>query len=230
MIKKLTLPILLTGFILLTSIPAARAADGGRIGVVLLDYTLDTTNVELGYTLTLYAQVTNYDTVTFRGLINFGLHNNHENLTSNDVFKKPPYSGDTIILGPGETVPAIFSVNVSPQYFAPGPDVVVVWPICSQPIQDSIIISLRVVDPSAISGPGGSSFSYAVLGDRILLKSLNVQTIFKQVRIYNTIGQLMLENHSDFITEVPLPELAQGIYLCEFTDARGRRTTFRFYH
>src|ERR1700722_9395046 len=127
MIKKLTLPILLTGFIILSSIPLARAADKG-IGVVLLDYTLDTTNqVDLGYTITIYAQVTNYDTVPFSGSINFGLHNNQQNLSTDNIFKKPPYSGDIISLGPGETVPAIFSVNVSPLYFAPGPDVVVVW-------------------------------------------------------------------------------------------------------
>ncbi len=229
MTAKQTLKIV---FFLLLLLPAALAtnAAGNGLGVTLVNYTLDTVNndVSLGYTITINAEVTNFDSLPFMGVINFGLHNNTEILSNTGLFDKPPYSGDTVSLGGHETVPAIFSVTINQPYFKPGPDVVVVWPICSQLISDSIIIPINVVDPSGISNEKEIPFSYAVVNNNILIKTTDAKINFKQVRIYNDLGQKLLEITSDFITDIPLPQLPLGIYFCQLSTADGRNAAVKF--
>ena len=206
----------------------SRAAGNG-VGVALVSYTLDTINqVDLGYTLTIYAEVTNFDSIPFNGVINFGLHNNEQVLSTTGIFSKPPYSGDSISLGGGETVPAIFSVNIDHPYFRPGPDVVVVWPISSQHIADSILIHLNILDPNGIKDEKEIPFSYAVVNNAILLRSLDSKTNFQQVRIYNALGQQLSSTASNFISNIPLPIMPSGIYFCELITADGRKATIRF--
>ena len=223
-----TIKIFICSVFLLTAGISLRAADNG-VGVALISYTLDSVNqVNLGYTLTIYAEVTNFDSLPFNGVINFGLHNNEQALTSSGIFNEPPYSGDTISLGGHETVPAVFSVNINTPYFRPGPDVVVVWPICSQPIADSILIHLDIIDPNGVKDEREIPLTYAVVNNTILLKSLDSKINFQQVRIYNTIGQKLCETQSAFISSVPLPALPRGIYFCELITSDGRRTTIKF--
>jgi hypothetical protein len=223
-----TFKIFLCSFLLLAAGVTLNAADNG-IGVTLVSYTLDTVNqVDLGYNLTIYAEVTNYDSLPFNGLINFGLHNNEDTLSNSNIFSKPPYSGDIVSLGGGTTVPAIFVVNISTPYFRPGPDVVVVWPICNQPAADSIIIHLEILDPNGINEQNEIPLTYAVVNNTILLKTTDLKINFKQVRIYNDIGQRLSEIESDFITSVPIPALSKGIYFCELLTSDGRRTTIKF--
>jgi hypothetical protein len=222
-----TFKIFICSLFLLTAGTTVRAGSG--VGVVLVSYTVDTVNqVDLGYTLNIYADITNYDSVPFNGLINFGLRNNEQVLTSTGIFSQPPYSGDNISLAAGETVPAIFSVNINHPYFRPGPDVVVVWPICNQPIADSILIHLDILDPSGIKDQKEIPLTYAVVNNTILLKSSDPAINFQQVRIYNAIGQKLSETLSDFISSVPLPALPRGLYFCEVLAADGRRVTIKF--
>ncbi len=229
MTPKDTLRIFLLSLALLPASLSLKAAENG-VGVTLINYTLDTVNndVALGYTITINAEVTNFDSVPFNGFINFGLHNDQQVLSNAGVFDKPPYSGDSISLGGHETVPAIFSININQPYFRPGPDVVVVWPISSKPIADSIIIHLNIVDPSGISDEQKSAFSYAIVSNNILLKSADSKTNFKQVRIYNCLGQKISEITSDFISNIPLSGLTDGIYFCQLLTSSGKTTTIKF--
>jgi hypothetical protein len=229
MITRYTLSIFSLLLLLLPGSLVTKAAGSG-LGVTLINYTLDTSNndVALGYTITINAEVTNFDSLPFNGFINFGLHNNTQILTNTGVFDKPPYSGDSISLGGNETVPAIFSITINQPYFKPGPDVVVVWPICTRQIVDSIIIHLNIVDPSGLSDEKEIPFSYAVVNNSILLKTADAKINFKQVRIYNDLGQKLQEITSDFITEIPLPQLPLGIYFCQLSTADGRRATIKF--
>src|ERR1043165_5014828 len=140
-----------TGLLLLLC--CCTKAANPTVGVTLINYTFD--NVGYGYSITINAEVRNFDTVPFNGTIDFGLRNNaHPNLTNSGIFNQPPYSGNQISLYPNEVVPAVFSIRIEPQYFAPGPDVVVVWPICSGPIADSIVLDITVQNPSGISEIG----------------------------------------------------------------------------
>jgi hypothetical protein len=224
-----TFRIFLLTLLLLPASLATRAANNG-LGVTLINYTLDTVNndVNLGYTITINAEVTNFDSLPFNGIINFGLHNNTAILSNNGLFDKPPYSGDSISLAGGETVPAIFSVNITTPYFKPGPDVVVVWPICTQAIVDSIIIHINVLGANGINDEQEIPFSYAIVNNSIMLKTADAKINFKQVRIYNSLGQKLQETTSDYISNIPLPQLARGTYFCQLTTADGRKATFKF--
>ena len=39
-----------------------------------------------------------------------------------------------------EEIPALFTVKVDEQYFKAGPDIIVIWPMTTQPPKDSILI------------------------------------------------------------------------------------------
>ena len=176
--------------------PPAVASNFG-IALSKINYTFDT--VGFGYTITVNAQLTNYDSVPFSGPMDFGLRTDHYNLTTSSLYGKPPYSGNQISLYPYEVVPAIFSIHIEPQYFSPGPDVVVVWPIANSPYIDSILINIIVQNPSGIKDDKEDLFSYIIAGNKIFLKNTNPETNIKQVRIYNLLCQLVSEMHSDFI-------------------------------
>jgi hypothetical protein len=226
-----TIKILLCSLFLLTATLFTRGAgNGSGVGVTLISYSLDTDVVNLGYTITISAQVTNFDSVPFNGPINFGLRNLHDTLTDAGVFGQPPYSGDVISLGANQTVPAIFTVNVNLPYFDPGPNVIVVWPICMRRIADSVLINIVVADPdpSSLKSLNAVPLTYAVVNNTILLKSTDATINFKQVRIYDVIGQKVAEVNSSYIATVQLPQLPHGIYLCQLVTADGRRTTIKF--
>ncbi|HLP53267.1 MAG TPA: T9SS type A sorting domain-containing protein [Chitinophagales bacterium] len=226
--KKHLRPAFLT--VILMCLVCCRALANNGIGVTLINYTFDT--VGLGYTITINAQVTNFDSVPFNGVIDFGLRTDNYILTNSAVFNKPPFSSNTntITLYPYETVPSIFSVDIDPQYFTPGPDVVVVWPICTQPVVDSIVIPILIEAPNGIAGHQDPLFSYMVLNNRIFIRNFDGSTNLQQVRIYNLMGQQLSTLQSDNITEVPLPALPKGIYLAEFIAANGKRRLIRFFY
>ncbi len=208
----------------LLSSQCSAAVNG--VGVTLINYTFDT--VGFGYTITINAQVTNYDTLAFAGNIDFGLKNSSYNLTTASLFNKPPYSSSFISLYPNETVPAVFSIDIDPQYFIPGPDVVVVWPICTGPIADSVLIEIFVETPNSIKDERNDLFAYIIMPDRIFLKNYRAATNIEQVRIFNLMGQQVAELNGNYISEVPVPNLPKGLYLCEFTTADKRRQVIKF--
>lgn len=204
----------------------SRAISG--VGVTLINYTFDT--VGFSYTITINARVSNYDSVPFAGVLDFGLRNDHQVLSNTGIFNKPPYSQNQVSLYPYETVPAIFSVDIDPQYFSPGPDVVVVWPICTKPIVDSILINIFVETPSVVKNEKEELFNYIVMNDRIFLKSLSSETNIQQVRLFDVLGRQISEARASFITEFPIPTTAKGIYLAEFLAVDGRRKVVKFFH
>jgi hypothetical protein len=202
------------------------------ISVRFIDARLDSVqHVSFGYTITVCAEVRNTDTLqSFSGFLDFGLHNGSSDLTNATVFNKPPYSGRQITLGPGEVVPAIFSIDITDSYFAPGPDVVVVWPISSSPITDSIVIDILIQTPSGIAKTEDNNFSYAISDNRILLFYSQQDINFQQVRILNLLGQQAAYFKSDFISDIPIPNLPKGIYLCEMISADNKTRVFKFLH
>lgn len=208
---------------------SCAAANDNGIGVTLINYTFDT--VGYGYTITINAQVTNNDTLPFTGSIDFGLRTDNYNLTNADLFNKPPYSGsNTITLYPHETIPSIFSVHIEPQYFLPGPDVVVVWPICTSPVTDSIVIPIVIQAPSAVEDENEIQFNYIVTGTDIYLFNLPRDVNFKQVRIYDILGRVVSDDVSGNITDVKLPAAPHGIYMAEMLTTDNRRRIIKFFH
>jgi hypothetical protein len=228
--KKLLLPRLAFLIVtVVTCVPLVAQTNG--LALTLINYTVQNdSNVNLGYTITINAQITNTDTAnSFTGVLDFGLRNSAQVLTQNNsIFKKPPYSSDSVILNPGETVPAIFSVDIETPYFAPGPDVVVVWPISNKPVSDSILIELNVVGPNSISKEPEAEFNYIISLGVISLQGLPYQKHVKQVRIYNISGQVLIQHNSGINTEIPLGTLPKGIYLCEVYLSDKSRKVIKF--
>jgi hypothetical protein len=165
------------------------------LSLSLQNYTVQPSNgiVSFGYTITISATLKNNDSTAFAGSIDFGLRNSIQELSFNDtVFNKPFYSGDSIQLNGGESVPTLFSIQIETPYFIAGPDVVVVWPISNVTFSDSVLINLLIEDPTGIEGQLIHKNDIQVFGDYILLP----ENDFKQVRIYNNSGSLLWEQNS----------------------------------
>lgn len=216
--------------LLLVACVSIQVANAG-ISVTFLDYRLSATqNVNLGYTLTISAEVKNNDSTAFSGFLDFGLRNDNTDLSGESIFNKPPYSGRQIMLAPGEVVPAIFSVDINTPFFTPGPDVVVVWPISSAGIDDSILVHLLIETPNSVNEKKYDDFSYTVLNDHILLHYHSSYLTFKQVRILNIIGQPIAQFHANLAAEIPLPPIPKGIYLCEMLTTDNKYRVIKFFH
>lgn len=226
MIRHLYLSILCLFILLVCSYRAAAQSTG--IGLTLLNYTVETNqgNVNLGRTVTINAVITNYDTSDFEGTLDFGLRNTQQQLSNTGLFDKPPYSGNVITLSPGETVPAVFSVEIDASYFTPGPDVVVVWPISASPIADSVVISLNIFTPTSIQEEEPLAFSYIVMADRVMIQNLAIDNAFEQVRIYSMLGQVVMGINSN-ANEIPIGSLPKGLYICELKSGK-MRSVFKF--
>lgn len=203
-------------------------AQPAGIGLTLLNYTVENNqdNVDIGRTVTINALITNYDSTDFVGQLDFGLRNSQQQLSNTNLFNKPPYSGNTIVLNPGETVPAVFSVDINEPYFLPGPDVVVVWPISNSPIGDSVVINLNINNPTGITQTNELNLSYLVLSDRIMFQNTNAENNFEQVRIYNMLGQVGYSMNGN-TNDIPTTILPKGIYICELRSG-DKRTVFKF--
>jgi hypothetical protein len=223
--KSIVIGLLLTaGFIY-----NCAAANNG-IALSLVNYTVqnDSGHVSLGYTITINALITNTDSLDFTGQLDFGLHNDQQQLSTTGIFNKPPYSGNQISLNPGETVPAVFSIDIETPYFLPGPDVVVVWPISASPIVDSIQINLNINNPNAISNVVEAQINYLILGNKIVLQGMDAETVVKQVRIYSITGQVIYSADGSQITEVPIGLLPKALYICELQTADNKRKVIKF--
>lgn len=204
-------------------------AQSTGIGLTLLNYTVENNqdNIDLGRTVTINALISNYDSSEFVGTLDFGLRNSQQQLSATDLFNKPPFSGNTIMLNPGETVPAVFSIDVDAPYFIPGPDVVVVWPISTAPIGDSIVINLNINGATGIANTNQVKLSYLVLRDKIVWTNTETKNPIEQVRIYNLIGQTIYSTSGDS-NEVPINQLNSGLYICEIRSA-DKRSVIKFY-
>lgn len=204
------------------------------IGVTLVNYTLQhipNNEVNTGYKLSISARVKNFDTIPFYGILDFGLRNSRFDLTQTSLFGRPGYSGQFVELQGGEEVPAIFSVTIDPSYFiAPGPDVVVVWPISPQRIEDSVIIYLTILDTvTSMNDEPDGNFGYNALPDRIQLFNSGSEAFnFKRVRFFDLMGRHLSDAPLVINNEIPIPNLPQGIYLCEMIGVNGKSKVIKF--
>lgn len=196
------------------------------LSLSLQNYTVQPSNgiVSFGYTITISATLTNNDSSSFTGFVDFGLRNSLLELSNNSIFSKPFYSGDSIQLNGGESVPTLFSLQIDTPYFIAGPDVVVVWPISNVNFNDSVLINLLIEDPTSIEEQLIHKNDIQVFGDYILLPENN----FKQVRIYNYSGSLLWEQNFAASLHIPIDFLPQGFYLLEAVSATKQRIVKKF--
>ncbi|MCS6934283.1 MAG: T9SS type A sorting domain-containing protein [Chitinophagales bacterium] len=216
-IKRLQFTFISISICILAFLPLPAAAQQG-ISLLLENYTVQQQQgqVNLYTTVTINATLYNKDSVLpFYGKIDFGLRNNAQILTQTSIFDKPAYSGDTVLLQPGERVPAVFSIDITPAYFGPGPDVVVVWPICTAPVGDSIVIPLLIQDPNSIHEVKEKLFSYSINHNELMLETPGYENIIERVRIFDINGALVLLHNSPETRHIPLVSLPRGIYIAE---------------
>lgn len=214
---------------LLWCICSVKALPQTGLSLNLLNYTFeaDTLIVNPGFRITIYTELTNVAQDTFESTLEFGLRNNQQDLSAiPGIFNKPSYSGKTIRLTPGETVPAIFSVKIDAPYYAPGPDVVVVWPISNSPILDSVIIPLIVDAPMSSAGLTTQTARYIISDGQLHLLQA-IENPVKQVRIFNLNGQQLSNVVLHNASTMPAITLPKGLLFVEVIYADRKRAIIK---
>jgi len=196
------------------------------LSLAMQNYTVQPSNgiVSFGYTITISATLTNTDSIPFSGQVDYGMRNSQQILSNNAIFSKPFYSGDSIQLGGGESVPTLFSVNIETPFFIAGPDVVVVWPISNVNFSDSILINLLIEEPTNIDQKVVSPSEIQVFGEYITFP----ENTFKQVRIFNYSGSLLHSLDVAQLNYLPIDFLPQGFYILEATTTSKQQIVKKF--
>lgn len=168
--------------------------------------------VSYGDTISYATEITNKDSNTVSGTLFIAFKG------SNSV------TYDSLNLGvvqipPFGTIQRSISIDVQPQFFKPGPEVVVVWPIFSGNAGNQVADFIFVKDNlSNISNITSAQTNYFVWQNTLNSKS-NISTL-KQVRIFDISGQSLFNTQSENFP-IELPKLNTGIYFIQIENITG---------
>ncbi len=123
-------------------------------------------------------------------------------------------------LGASDTVEAVISIDVVPEYFKEGPEVVVVWPIfngeAGYQLADFVFIRGNL---SSVSD-GAEDAHFFIANSRFYWDGLSVE----QVKIFAMNGQLVFQALQP-AESFPVPDLPKGIYIVGVLTASNRLLT-----
>lgn len=139
-------------------------------------------------------------------------------------------SGALVVLPAGDSLARTIVVNVTSPRFVSGPSVVVIWPISTSSNfpTDSLVLNIFVTPSSGISIWDGDVVKiYTSVNDLILEPDSGI--VLKQVRIFDVMGQQVLNNINPS-NSMPLPPVSKGIYFAEIIYNENKRKVRSFYH
>lgn len=172
-----------------------------------------------GDTLVYDLEISNLDSIPFSGNVFVGFKGSNNN------------GYDSILLGALQIAPNSFvqrsiAIDVLPQYFKTGPEVVVVWPIfdgrSGSQVADFIYVKnhLNDIDQELVMAK-----DYFVL--RHFLSCNRCEISFKRVRIFDLTGSVLFTQElPSFPLELPLKNA--GLYFIQLEAVDGITSTIRF--
>ncbi|MBP6516537.1 MAG: T9SS type A sorting domain-containing protein [Chitinophagales bacterium] len=193
--------------------------------------TVSDTAPALGDEILVFANLQNTDTSNaFSGIVRFEVANGIQNLSNSNILSSPPYSGTQITLDPQEEIPALFTVKVDEQYFKAGPDIIVIWPMTTQPPKDSILIPIIIHQALGVEGLTKNKHYLSVNGNQLTIHSgVTANNDLKQVRIFDLAGQLLLQqSHDENNISINIDMLPRGMFICELLLNNNKRNTIKF--
>ncbi|MBX2910003.1 MAG: T9SS type A sorting domain-containing protein [Chitinophagales bacterium] len=175
--------------------------------------------VSYGDTISYATEITNQDSITFSGTLFIAFKGS--NSTSYDSLNL-----GTVQIPPAGSIQRTISIDVQPQYFKPGPEVVVVWPIFSGTAGNQVADFIFVKDNlSNIEDNSLSETNYFVWNNN--LKTNTDNNLLKQVRIFNLSGQEIF-NTQNKNTPIALPILNAGLYFIQIEKLNGEFSTIKW--
>jgi hypothetical protein len=218
-------------YILFIGLLLAATTGYSQSSLRLTVITVSDTAPALGDEILVFANLQNTDTSNaFSGIVRFEVANGIQNLSNSNILSSPPYSGTQITLDPKEEIPALFTVKVDEQYFKAGPDIIVIWPMTTQPPKDSILIPIIIHQALGVEGLTKNKHYLSVNGNQLTIHSgVTANNDLKQVRIFDLAGQLLLQQSLDENNiSLNIDILPRGMFLCELLFNNNKRNTIKF--
>jgi hypothetical protein len=146
-VKKIRCAILLIACFI-----ALLPANASDLGIGATTFSQDT--LQYGNTLIINTYVVNYDAVAYSGIIDITYELNGEENIDEKIFPDP-LAGQLLTIPAHDSLPVLIHIIISPAYFLPGPDILVVWPICPDGGNPHNMLrdTIYVEDPTAIISP-----------------------------------------------------------------------------
>jgi hypothetical protein len=214
---RITLLVLLIGSSVLL-----KAA--GNLGWGATTFSKDT--LFLGDTLFITTSLKNYDTQTYNDSVGFALTINSVLNVNQNIFPNP-YPVQPISIPIGDSLPASLIIVITPAYFLVGPDILVVWPKAKGGAQahDSIVKTIIVLDPTLGIDKQQKNLPSVLYRDNTLfLSSEDPATQLNRVRIFNLLGEELIDAPLNDKNSIPFSKEPNGIYLAEvYYNAREKR-------
>ncbi len=203
---------------------ATATTQAQQLSISIIGSVPDT--LQYGQTVVVNATVTNIDSIEFNEIMDFEIRNDVGlDISTTGIFSKPPYSGDTIILTPGESIPAYFSLLITTASFAANTfDHITIWPssiyVAADSIRELIFIkdSITNIDERYIT----QHVAY-LSGNTLHLKARDITT----VELYSTAGQ-QVGNADPTNSHIDYCSLASGVYFIRLSNAKKQHFILKF--
>jgi hypothetical protein len=182
--------------------------------------------VYIGQTININANLVNVGIDSFNSVINFSIENAAGfDISSTGFFGQPPYTDSTITLAPLESIPAFFTVEITPASYAVNSiDIITIWPSTIFVARDSIkkIIFIKDTSDVGIDDKALAQAWVSILPNYFVFKNPDLSL----VELLSIDGRTLTTYHNPNTTE-PMPKLVPGIYCLNMT-ARGNSRRLLF--
>jgi hypothetical protein len=205
---RITLLILLTG-------TSALLNAAGNLGWGATTFSKDT--LFLGDTLIITTSLKNYDVQAYNDSVGFALTINSVLNVNQNIFPNP-YPVQPVSISAGDSLPASLIIVITPAYFLVGPDILVVWPKAKGGTQahDSIVKTIIVLDPTLGIDKQQKNLPLVNYRNNMLfVSSGDPETQLNRVRIFNLLGEELINAPLDEKNSIPFNKEPNGIYLAE---------------
>jgi hypothetical protein len=197
--------------------------------------------IHLGDTMDIAVPLTNIGQTTFSDSLAFDYYigNDSTIYTYNNLNDTSGifYPFDTLFLpGNDTTVHNIKTLHVifnNPEYTV-GPSVVVIWPVALHApfpfITDTFYTMINILGPATgIQEPGYSNLKVFMYQHELIVTDVGGGKP-DRLKVYNDLGEAILEKQFTGSTMVPMGRYASGIYFAEITFADNGRRVFKVFN
>jgi hypothetical protein len=187
--------------------------------------------LQFGDTLIITSMLINHDTVAYQGTVKLVYKLNGVENIDEKIFPNP-LSGQFINLPVGDSLPVLIHIIITPAYFLPGPDILVVWPICpdgSNPYT-KLDTTIYVENPTGFSDNSISPPALKVYtaNSHVFVNNDNPAFMLNCVSIFDILGRnVKTAICKDDHLQIDMANEPDGIYPVEVTLSNGQRAVFK---
>lgn len=191
--------------------------------------TLSADTVHANETVYVSTSLINTGNQPYNGRLWFAFSINGVRNISRSIFN-PPYNGEVVSINPGQQLPLQFEVVAQPQYFVPGPDIFVVWPITENnttpdTLQAQIVVLDGINDVAAEQDE--SNLRIYSTNNTLIITQADAAPQLKNIALYSITGSLMYYTTNTGNITLPLDNYTPGIYLVQIQLGNGRYKTYK---